>query len=423
MHYNYLIIGGGIAGVTAAETIRGLNKDATIAIMSQEPHLLYSRVLLPNYVKKKIRKDQVFLRTIDDFEKKDIVLLLEKEAVFLDVAKREVKAKSGEICSFDKLLIASGGAPMPVNIPGEKLAGVFRLQTLDDADSLLEALPEAKKAIVIGGGFIGLEFLEIAHVYKIPTVLLSRGPKFFENVLDSTGGELMRKNFERFGINAIFEDEVVEFGGKERVSGVRTKKGIVVDGDIVGVGIGLKMNDNFSLGIGLGSPPQAGVAPIHTDMPERGIRVNEFLETANPGIFAAGDVAEYFNVSSGRFGRHGNWTNAFLQGRTAGQNMAGKERLVFKNVPFYSTTNLGLHITFLGDTEEGEGAETVSRNALPGNMYERFFLREGKLAGAVIINMFHDKPALAELIEKGVLINNARENLTDMSFEIKTLLG
>ncbi len=223
MHYNYLIIGGGIAGVTAAETVRAGEPDATIAIISQEPHILYSRVLLPNYIKGKIRRDQVFLRSVDDFEKRNINLLLGKEAIFLNTEKKEVKTKSGELYSFDKLLIASGGSPRAMSIPGENLEGVFRLNAIDDADGLVKFLPEAQKAIVIGGGFISLEFLEIMHVYKVPTTLVLRDSRFFNGVLDQNGGELMNKNFERFGIDLIFEDEALEFGGKERVSGLRTK--------------------------------------------------------------------------------------------------------------------------------------------------------------------------------------------------------
>lgn len=410
-HYNYLIIGGGIAGVTAAETIRQEDPDAAIAIISQEPHILYSRVLLPNYVKGKIRRDQVFLRTVDDFEKRNIDLLLGKEAIFLNTEKKEVKVKSGESYSFDKLLIASGGSPRAMNIPGENLAGVFRLQTLDDADQLVKFLPEAQKAIVIGGGFISLEFLEIAEAHKIPATLIARDARFFNGVLDQNGGELMHKNFERFGVNLIFEDEALEFGGQERVSGLRTKKGLVLQGDVVGVGIGLKMNGDFTLGTSVGVTPG------------RGIRTNEFLETANPGIFAAGDIAEYFDVVFGRHHKHGNWTNAFLQGRVAGQNMLGREAVAFKNVPFYSIANLGLHITFLGEAEDAEEVETVSRVDLTLRRYERFFLREEKLVGAVLINMFHDKPMLAELIEKKISVSHARQNLADMSFEVKTLLG
>ena len=322
-----------------------------------------------------------------------------------------MKTKSGELYSFDKLLIASGGSPRAMSIPGENLAGVFRLQTMDDADGLVKFLPEAQKAVVVGGGFIGLEFLEIMQAHKIPTSLIARDSHFFNGVLDQNGGELMNKNFERFGINLIFGDEALEFGGKERVSGLRTKKGLVLEGDIVGVGIGLKMNDDFTLGTSVGVTPG------------RGIRTNEFLETAVPGIFAAGDIAEYFDVIFGRYHKHGNWTNAFLQGRAAGQNMVGKRPAAFKNVSFYSIANLGLHITFLGEAEDAEDVETVSRMDITARRYERFFLREEKLVGAVLINMFHDKPALTELIEKKIPVARARTDLADMSFDVKTLLG
>lgn len=409
MHYNYLIIGGGIAGITAAETIRENDCESSIAVISQEPHLLYSRVLLPSYIKKRVRRDQVFLRTVDDFEKKNIVPLLGKEVALVRSEKKEVRVKSGEVYSFDKLLIATGGTPRSLGIPGENIPGAFRLQTVDDADKILEYLPGVKKAVVIGGGFISLEFLEILHVYKISTTLIVRGPHFFGDILDSAGAELMAKNFERYGIDTLVNDEAVEFVGRERILGVRTKGGRVLKCDFVGAGIGLKRNDDFVLGTDL-----IAVAG-------QGIRTNEFLEAAISGIFAAGDIADYFDVITGRYYSHGNWTNAFLQGRMAGRNMAGQEAVPFKVVPFYSITNLGLHITFLGEAEDAEGVEMISRIDSVGNRYERFFLQENALVGAILINMFHDKPTTTRLIEEKTPISSYREKLYSMDFDLNTI--
>lgn len=411
MHYNYLIIGEGIAGVTAAETIREHDPKGTIAVISQESHLLYSRVLLPNYVKKRVRREQLFLRTIDDFEKKHVTLLLGKEAALLDTERKEVRTQSGETYSFDKLLIASGGTPRALGIPGEAKQGTFRLQTLDDADAILAYLPSATKAAVIGGGFIALEFLEILHVHKVPTTFISRGSRFFDDALDGPGGMLMKENFERHGIQCIFDDEATEFGGKERVEGIRTRREAVIGADFIGIGIGISRNDHFLLGTGI------------SVLPGRGARTNEFLETRTPGIFAAGDIAEYFDLTFGRYHSHGNWTNAFLQGRVAGQNMAGKEMIPFRAISFYSITNLGLHITFLGEVDDSEDSiETVSRVDLPGKKYERFFVREGQLLGAVLINMFHDKTVLTEVIERKISVGGHLGNLQDMAFDVSTLL-
>ena len=410
MHYNYLILGGGIAGITGAETIRANDPAGTIGVISYEKHLLYSRVLLPNFVKGKVRREQVFLRTLTDFDKNNIDLVFGKEAVFLDPAKKEVQLKSGEIYSFDKLLIASGGTPKPMGVPGEGLAGVFRLQTMDDAERLLENLKSTKSAVVIGGGFIALEFLDILHVHKVPTTLLCRDTHFFDGSLDEAGGELMTRNFLKAGITPIFGDEVDAFGGDGELAGLRTAKGQVVKADLAGLGVGLRRNDDFLLGTGV------------SDGPGQGAKTNEFLETAVPGVFAAGDIAKYLDALSGEYHQHGNWTNAFLQGRVAGQNMASSSPVPFVGVPFYSITNLGFHITFLGETDEEEDVTTVSRVDPRGNRYERFFLKNDNLFGAVLVNMFSDKPALTELIEKKVPIGKRRGDLIDMAFDIKALL-
>lgn len=409
MHYTYAIVGGGIAGVTAAEVIRANDPRGTIAVFSSEPHLLYSRVLLPHFIKGRIKREQLFLRDISDFEKNSIDLFLEQEVTLLNVERREVRTKKSEIFSFDKLLIASGGSPRTLGVPGETLPGVFHLQTIDDADRVAAAIPQASKAVVAGGGFIALELLEILHARKIQTTLICRSDRFFNHALDAAGGELLARNFERHGFRLMFEDELERVEAANNGMALRTKRGVVLDSDFIGLGAGLKRNDDFLLGTGL----SAGAG--------RGARVNEFLETSAPGILAAGDIAEYFDVISGEYRAHGNWTSAFLQGKTAGQNMVGRERAPFKGVPFYSITNLGFHITFLGETNESEEVSAVSRFDAASDRYERFFLKGDRLAGAVLINMFHDKPALAELIERKASI--PRERLTDMAFNFKNLLG
>jgi NAD(P)H-nitrite reductase large subunit len=408
MHYTHLIIGGGIAGVTAAETIRAHDSRGSIAIISDEPHLLYSRVLLPSYIKKKISREKVFLRSIGDYEAKNIVVFAGERVIKIDSVRKEVFLASDRTIFFEKLCIASGGAVSPWGVAdSEKKRGIFRLQTVDDADAILASLPEMREAIVVGGGFIALEFLEFFFTHQIPVTLLCRNKNFFGQALDGAGIELIHGNFERHKINFMFGDETETILGRDSVEGIATKQHIKISGNVIGLGVGLSRRMEFLEGSGI-------------EKGERGIKTNEELETNVSGIFAAGDVAEFYDAIVGKHHIHGTWTNAFLQGEIAGLNMLGQKKS-FRKVPSYSLANLGLHITFLGETDVKESEETISRVDAVLNKYERFFIKENRIIGAVLINMFEDKSFIVKLIEERVSVTPFKARLNRVDFDLHSI--
>ena len=174
MHYNYLIIGGGVAGVVAAETIRGRAPMASIGILSNEIHPLYSRVLLPSYLKGKIPREKVFLRTLGDFTEKRIDLMLERSVRRVNAESKEVILAGGPIFSYDKLLIASGGRVNDFSAGSTDADVFFRLQTIDDADMLRASISEIRSPLVVGASFIGLEFLELRRKGREPALVFRR---------------------------------------------------------------------------------------------------------------------------------------------------------------------------------------------------------------------------------------------------------
>ncbi|OGZ99326.1 MAG: hypothetical protein A3G49_04145 [Candidatus Sungbacteria bacterium RIFCSPLOWO2_12_FULL_41_11] len=411
MEYKYVIIGGGIAGITAAETIRELDSSGTIAVFTKEAHLLYSRVLLPSFLKGVIRKDQLFLRTFGDFEKSQITIFLKRNVIDIDIKQKKITFQDNEslfhkknTVFYEKLLIASGGEVEEWPVAGNDKKGIFCLQTIGDAEAIAKYLPQAKKAIVAGGSFIALEFLEIFSLRRIPISLICKSAGFFSNSFDSIGGEIMDSNFRRHGIEPRYKEEVREVLGGNWVSGTRTNRPAEYQGNIIGVGIGLNKNLDFFKERGFLTG-------------EEGIRTNEYLETENKGVFAAGDIAEFYDVIFEKHRAVGNWTNAFLQGEIAGFNMAGR-KTVFRNVPSYSITNLGFQITALGEIEAGEGVETISRANPPFHKYERFFIKDGVMKGAFMINMFFDKPIISRWIENKVSVEKIKGNFADISFNL-----
>lgn len=404
MKYDYLIIGNGIAGVTAAETIREKDPKARVGIVGDEEHLIYSRVLLPSYLKKKIDREKLFLRTFEDFEKKDIDLMLSQEVRFVDVKRKEIGLSNRKIIGFRKLLIASGGRVSPWGVARDQ-DFIYRLQTLDDADKLYRVLDTIKRPLVVGSSFIALEFLEIFVVNQSIPTLISTGSYFFPNFLDHRGADLLEDNFLKHGVKSIYKDSVASMALKAGFLEVDTKGLRRVEADALAVGIGLERNTTFLQGSGV-------------ELGEIGVRTNEFLETNQEGIFSAGDMAEFYDVILGRHRVVGNWMSAFLQGKRAGLNMVG-DRDKFMRVSAYSITNLGFQITAVGECNSG--IESIVRCNPDTQKYERFFMRSGVLVGAVLINCFPDKTHIALLIEKKVNTGPYKNSLSDFSFDIHAI--
>ncbi len=410
-HYDYLIIGNGVAGMTAAEAIRARDASASIAIASDEPHPLYSRVLLPSYVKGTATREQMFLRKTADYVSKNILLLGGETAERLDTSKRTLLLKSGTELGFRKLLLASGGRPQPLNTPGEELPGVSRFQTIEDADAMREFLPTVRRAVVVGGGFIALEYLEILAQRNIPVTLVLPYAHFLGRFMDAAGGRILTENFERYDIEVVANDRLRAIDGGETVQGIQTEMGCTLEADFLGIGIGLLRDTAWLESSGLNTSAN-------------GVITDEFLGTSVPGIFAAGDAADFYDITLGFRHTHGNWGNAFRQGELAGRNMvAPASRETYRSVTSYGIRNLGLQIALVGHVAGGPGIEAVSSVA-PDGKYGRFFLQGKRLVGAALINRHEDRPVISRMIGEAVPLNAAaRQNLEDPAFDIKTLVA
>lgn len=398
---DYLIIGGGIAGTTAAETIRERDPKGDIAIISAEPHMLYSRVLLPKYVRGAIRREQVFLRGVADYEKNNIRLFLQEEVAAIDTLRHEVRTRAGNLFSYRALLIAAGGTPKPWHVEGGNSVPVMRFQTIDDADAIREAVDNAtyKEAVVVGGGFIALELINalVPRGFRVHMVLQERA--FWGQYMDTAGSAFLEQFLEKHSIIIHRESQVLAATPRAEGAGVSvrltTEKEVVADVFVVGVGL----ERNLAL---------FGEEGIEVS---RGVRANEFLETGAEGVWAAGDVAEYYDILVGRHSVVGNWTNAFLQGRTAGINMAaalaGGEKQEFRRVSSYALDVLGMQVTFLGHMQGAgeEGIKIITR-ADGAESYERLFIERTRLIGAILMNKFEDKKELEHLIAEHVDVSS-----------------
>ncbi|MBI4134808.1 MAG: FAD-dependent oxidoreductase [Candidatus Sungbacteria bacterium] len=389
--FQYLIVGGGIAGVSAAEATRRRDAHGAIAILGNELVGLYSRVLLPGYVKGELTREQIMLRGATDFEKNGIKYI-QGSAITVSPSTFSVELADGRSIQYERLLIATGGAVRPFTLSGMDSASVYHLQTIQDAERLRKDLPAVRRALVIGGGFIALEFLGILEKRGIPTSVILRDDHLLSRFMSKEASALIHENAKSRRITFHVNDEA-EYAEKQEDGWiVKTKKGVAVECDAVFVGVGIQRAMEFlqNSGILLG----AG-----------GVLANQYLETNISGIYVAGDVAEYEDLILGKRKVLGNWNNAFLQGTTAGSNMAGA-KAPFKSVSSYGIVNLGIHIAVLGDVDPHMASHVVLS---PIGTFEELFLESGIIRGAVLINRASRQGLVRQWIADHVAVSSIPE--------------
>lgn len=381
---HFLIIGGGVAGTTAAEELRKRDASAGITILSEEHHPLYSRVLLPHYIKGKIPRERVFLKCDTWYAEQNIEWLPGVGAMHLDPKNKYVGASDSREYPYDKLLVATGGEVRPID---EDLRGVSYCRTLDDADHFLQLLTEQAdrvRAVVYGSGFIACEYLNFFKHFEIPITLVYRGPHFWSRCLEPQPGELVANHIRNHGVELHPHTTVVRLNGQKELTGCVTDKG---EHAVTLLGIGIGIEPDFAWLRNAGVVTNAGVV------------MNEFLETNVPHIYAAGDIAEFFDPIVERQLQIGNWMNAMSQGRTVAKSMSG-ERTSFQLVSSYSTNVLGLEVIFIGDVDKTAAEKISFVGSVESGGITQVFERSGRIVGAALIGRNKDRAPITKAIQE-----------------------
>lgn len=385
MSQRYVIVGGGIAGWSAAEQIRLGDPDAQITLFSEEHHRLYSRVLLPHIIKEKVPRERVFLKSETWVEEQNIEWLSGVGVISIDTKNQFVAAENGREYEYDKLLVVTGGN---ANTRPEQLRGMMYLQTLDDADHIMQLLKEADsssiQAAVLGGGFIAMEFINIFHHFNIPQTIYLRGERFFSRCLDEESSAIIESRLSDENIPVYKNVDVEMLGENGNLTLIRSN-GNEVETQLLGIGIGLDLNTHVLQDSG-----------INVD---DGIHVNARLQTNMPNVYAAGDVASYFDIYAGRNRRVGNWMNAQMQGRFVGKQMVKGTKEEFALVSSYATNVLGLEIIAIGDTDCGYADAVESIGSKKEGGKTQLFMKDGKLIGATLVNRNSDRAKLTNMIK------------------------
>lgn len=407
--FKYFIIGGGIAGTTATETIRRHDESGSMAIVSDEPHRLYSRIMLskPNFFLEKIPFEQIWLKKESWYKENKIELIAGKKAAELDPAKKIVRLHDGQEVGYEKLLLALGGCPRLWPVPGADKNGIFYLRTLDDAKAVIGVVKTAKEALAIGGGFISFEMCEMLRMAGIAVTLILRESYYWEPILDQASGQIIEKALEKGGVKIIRNAEVAEIKGEETLTGAVLKNGTAIDCQMIIVGIGVFCEMEWLKSSGLKI--------------NRGILANEYLQTNLPDIWTAGDAAEFKDLVLGEQVQLGNWVNAQVQGRVAGANMTGRHD-PFRMVSFYTTQGFGITIAFVGDVRPGQDRVVIPRGSADKGSYSRIIVKDGEVIGATLINRTPELSDISKIIEKDIKVSGKEKELADSNFDLKTLL-
>ncbi|MBC7247407.1 MAG: NAD(P)/FAD-dependent oxidoreductase [Actinobacteria bacterium] len=406
----YLIIGNGGAGVRAAQVIRERDPEGDITLVDREPYPCYYRMRLPDYISGWRKRDFVFLVSKDFYREKRIRFMAEESVTALRPDRHEAVLSSGEALPYDRLLIASGARPRELAVPGADLDGVVYLRTLEQAEDIIRRGREARCAVALGGGLLGVELARSFNEMGLETHYLIREDRFWPQMLDAAGSALVERVLAEKGIVLHKEEGIEEVRGKDGlVRGVLTTSGGELEADMVGVAIGVVSNLEFLEGSGVES--------------DRGVIVDDRLRSSLPDIYAAGDVAQALDVASGEHRVVTSWLNAQRQGEVAGTNMSGGDAALEGVVPYNVIVIYKLPVACIGLDlpPDEEGYEILTGDYPRDGKYRKLVLRDGVLVGATFIGDIGEARSAEELIRKRADLSPWRDRLFREDFNLRQI--
>ncbi len=367
-----VIVGGGAAGFAAAEMLRRNGYQNHLLMLSADESLPYDRPnLSKDYLAGTIPFKYVPLKTERFYKENHIETRLGGAVLELDLRAREIVLAGGERLPYDRLLLATGAEPVRLTIPGADQPHVHTLRSLADCQSIIKGAESSRRAVVIGASFIGLEVAAALRARKLEVHVVAPDKRPMERILGPDMGDFIRSLHEEHGVVFHLEDKAVEIDGKA----VRLEKGGTIEADLVVVGIGAR--------------PRLDLAEKAGLRLDRGVVVNQYLETSAPGIYAAGDIARWPNSHSGESIRIEHWVVAERQGQSAALNMLGQSR-PFEDVPFFWSQHYDVPINYVGHAESWDEI-TIDGDVMSKDCILRF-KRHGHVAA--VASIFRDLESL-----------------------------
>jgi len=379
----FLVLGAGAAAYSAAQTLREEGYEGRILLVTHEDRYPYDRPnVSKDYLNGHAQPEWIPLRPDEFYEEHGIEVMLEREIVSVDVEAKTVELDGDELLSYDALLVATGGAPRRLPVPGSDLANLFTLRSVDDADAIIAALDGAESVIVVGASFIGMEAAASLVARGVAVTVVGAESIPFERTLAPAVGAMFKALHEEKGVTFKLGARVVGFEGNGKVEELILEGGEQLDVDVAIVGGGVKPVTGLVKGVEVGE--------------DGGIHVDEYLRAAD-GVWAAGDVASFVDPRTGERTRIEHWRTAEQQGRIAAKNMAGKAT-VYDSVPFFWTTQYDGGLVYVGHATSWDDV------TVHGDVGERdflaFYVKGNTVLAVAGANRDRDMCAIEELMRE-----------------------
>ena len=398
---NYVIVGNSVAAVGAIRAIRALDQQGNITVISREKHNAYGRPLISYLLGGLINEKRMAYLPEEFYSKNNINLLLNSEVVKIDSKTKKVKLAAGDAIAYNKLLLATGGDPFvpPINGLADK-DRIFTFTTWDDAAKLKVIAQDINRAVVIGGGLIGLKAAEGLNLLNKSVTVIELADRVLSSAFDRPAGKIVARKMKANGIDVITEDTVTSIEGNgAEITGVTLKSGDFIPCDTVVVAIGVRPAASFLKGSGIEV--------------NRGIVVDNSMATSTADVYAAGDVAEAADFFSDQKNPMPIWPDAYIQGDIAGTAMAGGAKhyeggLAMNSIEFFKVSTISMGITNPRDPSE---YEIHSFQDIQNYQYRKIVLQDNRLVGAVLVGSVDRAGIFAGLIREKVDMTPYKESL------------
>lgn len=359
----YLIIGNGVAGTTAAENIRRNDRDGKITIVTEEDSPFYYRIRLNDLIAGDLTEGALLAKKDQWYQEMGITLRPKTRIIEADTPSHIIVSEEGEKLSYDRLLIASGSSSFIPPVKGAEKKGVFAIRNIQDARAIISWAKGVRDVVVIGGGLLGLEAGNAFRKLDMSVTVVEFFPRLLPRQLDVKGAERLKAIMEVMGFRFRLGAKTEEIEGGDNAAAVRLEGGERIPAGMVIISAGVRPN--------IGLPKAMGLEC------DKGIKVNEYLKTSLPGIYAAGDVAEFKGMA------YGIWPAAMEQGKIAGINMAGGN-MVYGGTTMANTLKVvGIDLASAGDIDADNKHE--SRSLINDKVYKKIVLENNYIIGSIML--------------------------------------
>ncbi|EMA28732.1 NAD(P)/FAD-dependent oxidoreductase [Haloarcula japonica] len=405
MSTSHVIIGDGIAGASAAETIREADPDASVTVLTDEGEALYNRILIKEFAKGKLPEAPISIHEPEWYDERDIDLQLNTHVTDIDPDAHEIQTHEGDTYEYDKLLVATGGTPAQLPVENSDADGVHHFWTFQDARGIREHADEADQGIIVGAGLLGIDLAAVCAAQEIDAKYLMRGNRWWRYALSEDGAEIIHEALEENGVEPVFESGVDHFEVDDdgKVTGAVDPNGNQYDGEWAGVAIGLNFNTEFLNGTGLEL--------------DDGVVVDEYMQTNVEDIYAAGDLTQFYDTILDSQAQNGAWGSAKEQGSVAGTNMvADAEEKEFRWVSSYSITHFDFPFLSFGHPARGDDE---AERKYSDTEWRRLAFEDGQLIGGVLIGDLSQQSAFKQLIREERQVADKKELLLEKEVDLE----